>query len=140
LRFFLDANIFIYAATEGPRSEACSGLLDRVSEGGADAATSVAAIEEVWHFELTRGGPAAAGLAANALSVMDAALPVTLAELELAFSLPAGDAGANDRLHVATCVLNEIPVIVSADRDFDEFDEVRRVDPLDADAVAELLA
>ena len=35
---------------------------------------------------------------------------------------------------------NSIPAVVSADRDFDEFDEVRRIDPLDAGAVATLLA
>jgi predicted nucleic acid-binding protein len=139
LTFFLDANVFIYSAEAGPTGEACGAILREVGAGRADGTSSVGAIEEVWHFELSRPG-FADGLTANILEAISTFLPVTEEALALALQFDVARPGANDRLHVATCVLNEIEVVVTADRDFDEFDEIQRVDPLDADAVAELLA
>ena len=43
----------------------------------------------------------------------------------------AKPARANDRIHVATALANDIDTIVSADADFDHVPAIRRVDPLD---------
>ena len=49
----------------------------------------------------------------------------------LALAAP-GNLGANDRVHAATCLVMDIPVIVSADVGFDDVTgSRRRVDPLD---------
>jgi predicted nucleic acid-binding protein len=48
--------------------------------------------------------------------------------------------GANERVHVATCLENGIDVIVSADEGFDGVKGIRRVDPLDERARRRLLA
>lgn len=48
--------------------------------------------------------------------------------------------GANDRLHAATCLGAGIEHILTADRGFDELDLPRRIDPLDDDALGELIA
>ena len=52
--------------------------------------------------------------------------------------------GANDRVHLATCLAtclaNGIDTILSADRGYDAVEQLRRVDPLDTPAVEELLS
>jgi len=64
---------------------------------------------------------------------------VTDEAFRLALSLEAPGLGPNDRLHVGTCVAHGIETVVSADRGFDKLQEVRRVDPLDAHAIQQLL-
>jgi predicted nucleic acid-binding protein len=56
----------------------------------------------------------------------------------LAFRAPS--IGANDRVHVATCALNGIDTIVSADRDLDRVRGLRRIDPLNAAALDRLVS
>jgi predicted nucleic acid-binding protein len=56
-----------------------------------------------------------------------------------ALDLEAPALGANDRIHVATSLANGIETVVSADASFDSLDQLRRVDPLDEDALAPLL-
>lgn len=46
--------------------------------------------------------------------------------------------GANDRIHLATCRLHGIGLIVSADVEFDDLEGLRRVDPQAEDALARL--
>ncbi len=50
-----------------------------------------------------------------------------------------GNLGANDWVHVATCVVMDIPAIVSADAGFDDAPGIRRVDPLDEKSLRKLL-
>jgi predicted nucleic acid-binding protein len=138
LTFFVDANVFICSIESGSRGDACRDILSAVATEQAAGTTSVSVIEEVWHVELSRRGPFE-GLTSGVVDSLPSLLPVSPDALAIALRLDVSRAGANDRLHVATCILHEIEVVVSADRDFDAFEEVRRVDPTDADAVAELL-
>ena len=56
----------------------------------------------------------------------------------LALAAP-GNLGANDRVHAATCLVMDIPVIVTADVGFDDVTGIRRVDPLDLEKLGPLL-
>jgi len=60
--------------------------------------------------------------------------------IDQAFAIDAPRLGANDRFHAATCSVNGIPTIVTADTDFDGLEGLGRVDPLDAVGVERLLA
>lgn len=66
-------------------------------------------------------------------------LAVTDEVMKAALELGEPVLGSNDRVHVATCRLSAIEVIVSAGREFGAVEGLRRVDPLDADAVAALV-
>jgi len=139
LSFFVDANVPIYAVTgSGGYGDACANLLRAVA-GGAEGRMSVAALEEVWHVELSGRAGAAGGMTERAFALFSPLLGVTEEVVRVALALDAPTLGANDRIHLATCLVNGIEVIVSADAGFDSSDEVRRVDPVDDRAVAELL-
>jgi predicted nucleic acid-binding protein len=113
--------------------------MQAVGEGRLEGRMSVAALEEVWHLEL-RGRPAGlAGTAQAAYTLFMPLLSVTDEILHDALELDAPALGANDRVHAATCRANGIDVIVSSDREFDTVGWLRRIDPLDRDAIEELL-
>ena len=136
--FFVDTNVVVYAATDGPYRDACLRVLEAAARG-AEARTSTAVLEEAWHVELSGRVGGLAGLAASAYTLFTPLLAVTDQIVDAALRLKASGIGANDRIHVATCALNGIDTIVSADAGFDGVRGVRRVDPLDARALARLL-
>jgi predicted nucleic acid-binding protein len=138
--FFVDANISIYTRLPTEYREPCLEILAAVAAGEVLGYTSTAALEEVWHFELSGRAPGMAGLGADAYALFKPLLSVTDDIFRDALELSSTGIGANDRVHVATCLANGIDTILSADRVFDSVEQLRRVDPLDAPAVAELLA
>jgi predicted nucleic acid-binding protein len=137
--FFVDANIIVYSATAGPYGDACRAILKPISDGDADGVTSVAVLEEVWRVELSGKAGDVSGLARDAHALFTPLLPVTDETFAQALTLRAEGLGANDRLHVATCLENAIDAIVTADAAFDRVPGLRRIDPLDGRAVARLL-
>lgn len=138
MAFFVDANVVVYTATGGAMRSACAELMDAIGEG-AEGRTSTAALEEVWHLELSGRIGELAGLTRTAYTVFTPLLAVTDEVVARALALGAETLGANDRIHVATCLENGIGTIVSADADFDAVRGLRRVDPLDRRALARLL-
>jgi len=139
LTFFVDANVVLYAASRGEYRGPSLAILGAIAGGDAEGQTSVAVIEEVWHIERSgRAGPLD-GLAEHAHSLFAPVLAVTDEVIHTALGLHAGDLGTNDRVHAATCIVNGISVIVTADRGFDAVPALRRIDPLDERALAPLL-
>jgi predicted nucleic acid-binding protein len=100
--------------------------------------TSTAVLEEVWQIELSAKAGDISGLTQAAYDA-HTPLPVTDETVAFALSLDADALGANDRIHVATCLQNGIDTIVTADAGFDGVRGIRRVDPLDSRAVRRLL-
>ena len=139
--FFVDANIILYAATEDPRSESSLALIEAIRDGRAEGRCSPAVLEEVWHLELSGRLGIPGGQTERAAEMFSPLLPVTEEVFRKALTLEAdADIGANDRVHVATCLVNGIETIVSADRDFDRFDEIERIDPADQEAIKRLIS
>lgn len=138
--FFVDANVIVYAATSGPYREPCIEILSGVAGGRAAGRTSTAVLEEVWRVELSGKAGDIAGLAESAFTLFAPLLPVDHETVGRALALSAPALGANDRIHVATCALNDIGTIVTADADFGDVRGIRRIDPLDERALRRLLA
>ena len=139
MTFFVDANVVIYSAVDSPYREACVEVITAVAEGAAAGRTSTAALEEVWHSELAGKGGSIQGLTSYAYRVFTPLLSVTDEIFRRALDLDAPRLGANDHVHVASCLVNDIDVIVSADRGFDGIRGIRRIDPLDERARRRLL-
>ena len=140
MTFFVDANAILYSAFEGPGRENCLKLLEAVAAGDAQGRTSPAVLEEVWHVALRQGGGRLDGLAQAALEIFSPLLPVTEEAFVHALSIDHRGLGPNDRLHLGTCAVHDIDVVLTADRAFDGVGDVERVDPLDPGAVERLLA
>lgn len=140
MRFFLDANALIYSATASDYRDPCVEILDAIAEGEAEGVTSTAALEEVWHIELSGRAGDLGGLTGRTYELLSPLLTITDEIFRRALALDAASIGANDRLHVACCQANGIDTIVSADPEFDDVRGIRRVDPIDGEARAGLLS
>lgn len=139
MTFLVDTNVLVYAASKSEHREPCLELLRAVGSGEADGRTSTAVVEEAWHLELSGRADFLAGLAERAYRLFTPLLPVTDETVARALALDVDGLGANDRIHVATCLENGVDTIVTADAAFDQVRAIRRVDPLDRRAVARLL-
>lgn len=139
MTFFVDANILVYAAVDGPARATCAAVLAAIARGAADGRTSAAVLEEVWHLELSGRVGAITGLTAASYDIFAPLVSVTDGAFRRALTSPGHGLGANDRLHAATCAEAGIGVILTADRGFDRLAGLRRVDPGDADAVSNLI-
>jgi predicted nucleic acid-binding protein len=140
LTFFVDANVVVYSGVrESPYREPCLEIMAAITRGEVEGRTSTAVLEEVWHIELSGRVRELDGLTARAYAILGPLLPVTDEAFRRALGLEAPALGANDRVHVATCLTHGIDLVLSADRGFDSVAEVRRVDPLDGPARTALL-
>ena len=139
MTFFVDANVIVYAAVPGDYREPCVEILTAVARGEAEGRSSAAVLEEVWYLEVSGRVGRLNGLARQASTVFSPLLPVTDEAFRLALSLQAPQLGPNDRLHAGTCLAEGVEVVVSADAGFRGIRGLRRVDPLDANAVRRLL-
>lgn len=138
MTFFIDANVVIYAAVECEQRDACAEVLSAVA-AGADGRASVTVLEEIWHLELSGRLGRLEGVAERAYRLFAPLLPVDDEAFARALAVDVPTLGANDRLHVASCLAHGIGTIVTADRGFDGVRGIRRVDPLDAAARRRLL-
>ena len=140
MTFFVDANVIVYAATEGEYRVPCLRLLEAVAAGTADGRTSPTVLEEVWYVERSGRAGSIDGLAARAYSIFSPLVAVTDEAFGLALEVRSPELGPADRLHLGTCRVHGIDVIVSADSAFAGQRGIRRVDPLDARALARVLS
>ena len=130
---FLDSNVFLYAVgAEHRLREPCRAVLRRVAGGDLEAVTSVEVVKEVVHV-LTRRGRAkdAHHVGRNILSAFDSVLPVTKSTMAEAIDIldGGGELPVRDAVHAATMRHAGVTEIITADRDFDRVEGVRRVDP-----------
>jgi hypothetical protein len=133
VQFFLDTNIFLYAAgASHPLREACARVLRRVADGTLDATISSEVIQEVLYVLIRRGRRGdALKLASDLASLFPDLLAVTRDDVagacELLRRYP--QLSVRDAVHVGTMLQNGLRTIVSVDSDFDQVSEIRRVDP-----------
>ncbi|MFL6130369.1 MAG: type II toxin-antitoxin system VapC family toxin [Mycobacteriales bacterium] len=138
--FFVDTNVFVYAASDSPYQPGSAAVIEALGAGTASATTSTAVIEELWHLELGGRVPGLDGVAEATFMLLRPVLAVTDEVVAAAFDLGVAGLGANDRIHVASCQIHGIPVVLTADRGFDRVPGLRRVDPADLPEVRTLLA
>jgi predicted nucleic acid-binding protein len=133
----------MYAAgADHPLRAPCLEVLDHVVAGRLEAVTSAEVILEIFHrFARTSRAAEGAELAQASLDLFSPVLAIThdvVARMpDLSRRYP--EHTARDLLHVATCLHHGIGAIVSPDADFDRIEELRRVPPEDAAALAAFL-
>jgi predicted nucleic acid-binding protein len=135
-RVFLDANVFLYAVGgDSPHRASCRAVVEAVGKGTIDGITSTEVLQEILHVRSRRSGVKDATNAARAAAEIVAdVLPVTKPDILVACDIldihprPA----ARDALHVAVMRNARIRLLVSLDKDFDAFADIKRVSPTEA--------
>ena len=138
--FFIDTNVFVYAVRETDAQPGAAATLEALGAGTAAAVTSTAVLEELWHLELTGRIPELAGLTEAVFTLLRPVLDVTDEIMRVAFGLRVKEIGANDRVHLATCMTNGVSTTLSGDSGCDAAPGIRRVYPADLPEVRALLA
>ncbi len=139
MTFFVDVNVLIYSQAASDYQRPCFEIIEAIGHNEADGRTSTAVMEELWHVELSGKAGHIDGLTRRAYSLFTPLLPTTDEAFRNALALDAPRLGANDRLHVAICLVHGIDTIISADAGFDGVPGITRVDPLDDAARRALL-
>lgn len=135
MKYFLDANIFMYAAgREHPFRAPCVAVLRRVTRQELETLTNVEVLQEIVR-RYGALGEHQRGLHLALLAVDQVArqvLPVTLADMQRAFDLISRyGAGirSRDAVHAATMLNNRLTHIISTDTHFDAIEGITRIDP-----------
>lgn len=132
---FIDTSVVMYAAgADHPLREPCVAVMNAIGDGRLEAVTSAEVVQEIVHrFLAIRRPDIAVGLARSTLDTFAPVLPLTHALMrripELARRYPT--LAARELVHVATCIHEGIPEIISTDRGFDDVRELRRIPPED---------
>jgi len=139
----LDANVFLHAlGADAALRAACRRVLARVEAGDLMGEVSAVAIDEIVHVRNRKLGDrrlaVTAGRAAARLCVVR---PVAPEDVEAAMTLflenPRLD--MRDAIHVAVARRYGVLVVVTTDRGFDDVAGLTRVDPVDEQAVGQLV-
>ena len=135
VKWFLDTNIFMYAAgEEHPLKAPCVGILRQVAEEALEAVTSTEVLQEIL-YRYGALGEIQRGLRIARLAVDQvggAVLPVTVRDMQEAFGLLERHGKAiavRDAIHAATMLNNGLTHLLSADTHFDVITGITRTDP-----------
>jgi hypothetical protein len=141
-RVLIDTNVFLYAIG-GPHAyaEPCRRIIALAGEGHVELEAPVDLVQEILHHRARRLGDrnqaAAEATAAASLCRLHAVEP---RDVETAAELFAGSQrlSARDAVFAAVAIRHDLQAILSADGDFDELHDLRRLDPADARTMSEL--
>jgi len=135
--FFLDVNVIMYAAGKPhPYKNPCIRILSDVEKGHLATVINTEILQELL-YRYSRIGIAEKGiqLCRQVLKLPLTVLPVTIDDINLAIELfeeyHTKGLKPRDAIHAATLRQNGYNHILSADKDFDRIDFVKRIDPLE---------
>ncbi len=143
-RALLDSNVVLYAiGGPHPYAEPCRRILALAGENRLRLEAPVDLIQEVMHHRARRLGDraqaAADARAAAELCQLHAVEPRDAREAASLFA-DSTRLSARDAIFAAIAIRHGLPAIVSADGDFDELTQLKRIDPCDSAALAALTA
>jgi len=133
--FFLDTNIFMYAAGKPHKfKEPCIAILSKIASGNMNAAVDTEVFQEIMyryhHIGLADKGT---DLAWGIMELDIDVLPILKKDIEVSlyyYQKYRGDSiSPRDLIHAATIRNNGIEKIVSVNKHFDLIEEVDRIDP-----------
>jgi len=132
-RVFIDANVPMYAAgAEHPLKHPSLQVLEAAATGKIAAVTNAEIIQEIMHrYASLNFREKGLKVAELFLQVTPNVLPVTKKDMIQALTLYQAfpQVQARDTVHAAVMQSNSVTIIITADRHFDQFAGLRRVDP-----------
>lgn len=130
---YIDTNLFIYLSKpSSPFYKTCNDLIRYCKTHKILISTSVETIQEIIHYSKNIKQPLAGiGIARNTLRLIDRFYPVTESTIRLYLDQAEiyQTSGSRDLLHYVVCLENSIDKIVTLDKDFKKFNEVKILKP-----------
>ena len=135
MKFFLDTNVFMYAAgREHPLKAPCVAILRHVAQEELEVLINTEVLQEIL-YRYTAIGELERGLRLARLAVDQVGgevLSVTLVDMQRAFDLVdryGATIKSRDAIHAATMLNHGLTHLISADGHFDVIKGITRVDP-----------
>lgn len=132
-RFFLDSNVIMYAiGGTHPLKHPCARIIERIQGHRLVVVTDTEVLQEILYRYGAIGKPdMALEIGTLVMEIVDEVFSVKADDLRLVMQLlrQQREVNVRDAIHCATMVRHRIRSIITADRDFDRFDRIRRVDP-----------
>lgn len=133
--YFLDVNVPMYAAGKAhPYKESCVWIMTEIAHGRVQVVIDCEIIQEIlYRYGALGHWQVGVQMAQNLLDLIPTVLPVTVEDMQTAIALfeqfgPQG-VKARDVLHTAVMHTHQISHIISADKHFDQFTSISRLDP-----------
>lgn len=132
-RYFLDSNIIMYAIG-GPHAlkSPCQRVIELVEQQQLHVVTNTEVIQEILYRYTAINRRALAVETGNlVMDIVEETFSVTADDMRLAGLLVHKHAQVNvrDAVHAATMIQHRVRSILTADRHFDQFTQLRRIDP-----------
>jgi hypothetical protein len=136
MRVLIDANVPMYAAgVEHPLKSPSLRVLEAAACGRIVAVTDAEVLQEIMHrYALLNSRDKGADVVELFVQILQDVLPVTREDMAQALVLyrEHSNVQTRDAVHAAVMANHGITAIVTADRHFDLFPGLRRIDPMDA--------
>lgn len=134
---YVDTNVWIYAAIAHPRyGRRCKEILERIEEGKLEAIISVQVLSEVagvlyQQYRVKDPTEHVVAVLSYPMKIVDVTPDIVLRAVEY-----SRDYGIlpYDGIHVASAVSSLATEILSADKELDKVDIIKRLDPLEFEA------
>lgn len=130
---YLDTNFFLYLSNNSsPFYESCLNLIKYSKKNKIFLTTSCETIQEIIY--LTKNTKQLAGgikASEKSLKLVNELLPVTRNTIDIYLEKVKDyrSATSRDLIHLATCVENKITTVITLDRDFSKFKEIKAITP-----------
>lgn len=130
---FIDTNIPIYAAGKAHKNkQPCVQVVMAMAKGEIQAVSSTEVLQEILHRHcLIKERAKGLTMFHEFRDLLSDILPVTVKEVNLAATLieKYTNIEARDAIHIATMLENDIKLICSVDKHFDNIDKIKRIEP-----------
>lgn len=130
---YIDTNIFIYTSDpSSPYYKDCLSLFEAAADKKIFITTSTESIQEIMHVhsrlkEIDKGFALTDAVFMQIPDILAIDLPIIKTLIGLFKKYKT--AQSRDLLHVATCVENKIRYLITIDRGFDTFSEIKAMTP-----------
>lgn len=132
---YLDTNIFLYLSDRNsPNYPDCVSLINKCEADKTSILTSTETVQEIIHYaKNTKQLSGGVVICKNVLKLVDRMLPIKKKTIEIYIEKVGKYESVNSRdlIHLAVCVENEINTLVTYDKHFSKFKEVKSLSPKD---------
>lgn len=132
-RFFLDSNIIMYAIG-GPHAQKlpCQRVIEHIEQHHLRVVTNTEVIQEIlYRYTSIDRRALAVETSQLVMEIVEEVFSVTADDMQLVTQLVLQHPHVNvrDAVHAATMLHHRVRSILTADRHFDHFTQLRRIDP-----------